>query len=564
MLPVQEEQKKAAIGSLQEELNGLSTESLAALIQTDQPLTKVVRENEREVMLQVDATVLYAAHPGEEPREHTIICLDPGKFSNKAGGIQQKETSSQGENAFLRKAKPKFVTVNEPVTYKTATQATYSGDLGLEMYRLHRTSAKTALIKATTGGDRPEQGSWFRFGHEALTGDSLPVSDEFHQRWSQWRYRAIWYATIAKSAQAIGLQPSLLSENMDIQALPSHPIILCIALPDEELIDTNGEQHLNEKTKEALNDSKDEFVIEQQDAAGTNWIWKFQVTRIDIIAQSLAAWFAIFKDIQGNEAPINVKKSLSDKGTAITGNVFIDTWGGGDRQRAQFVVRNGGKPIMYAHKLAEGTHILAQQLIPLVYKKHRIRINLAQAQVALYLGYIEFEGNRLDVQDLVNELHSTGFEKLITTAAITNEIRTSYWIHAGAGAVLLSDSIQEYLKINNFLPHQYMVMPSKAAPLLSVVGGWARTYFLVKEAMRKSALEQQQQQEVKVALTRRMTLALNHLSPTDRKYQQKQEALHTLKDRVEQVPAWSGHLRDLTEIEHEFTTVVPQEPWNEV
>jgi len=567
MLPTQEHISQQASGKVQnpllEQLGGLSPTSFAAYVQTDQPLTKVVTENEQEVLRQVDATVHYPTTSGTEPRETTIICIDPGKFSNKAGGIQQRELFSQRDSTFVREAPPRFVTINEPVAFRTAVQASYASDSGPDMYRLRSTSAATSLMKARTSGDTQERTSWYTFGHEAIAGDALPVSEAFHQRWKQWRYRAVWYATITKAAQSIGLQPTLLEENSNVDELPAHQLILCITLPDIELIDANGKQELDDETKLALNDSKGEFVIEQADSMGKKWVWKFQIIRIDLVAQTLAVWFALFNDIEGKETAILVKNALSGKNEAITGNVIIDEWGGGDRQRGKFQVRNGGRPTMYAEKLDEGTHALAAPLIPAVFRKYHVHINLAQAQLALHSGSVEFDGTELNVQELVDDLSTTGFEKLITTATITNEVRTRYWIHAGGGAALLHELIRSYLIQNGFHPHQFMIVPVRVSPLLAVIGGWARTYFLVKETLRQWSLEQQQQQDIGRRLTIRINRALNHLATTDKQYQHKVSGLQALKQRVTQVPEWAGNMSELKSIEDEFVTLIPQEPWND-
>ena len=107
----------------------LPERSLAAFVERDLPFQMVVIEQGNEVARRVDTVIDYPPAVGAQFVPVTPICIDPGKFSNKAGGIRQREIIEIDGTPVEQDAPPRFVSINEPVVYKPAEQASYIDSL---------------------------------------------------------------------------------------------------------------------------------------------------------------------------------------------------------------------------------------------------------------------------------------------------------------------------------------------------------------------------------------------------------------------------------------------------
>src|SRR5436305_12092867 len=119
----------------------LPPDSLAAYVEEDRPFSYVIEQNGGEVVKRVLAALLrYPPTPGTRPAPTTVICVDPGKFSNKVGGIQQRLIVER-EIEYEEEVEPRFVHVNEPVALKLAERATFSEGPSAQTWRLLSTSS---------------------------------------------------------------------------------------------------------------------------------------------------------------------------------------------------------------------------------------------------------------------------------------------------------------------------------------------------------------------------------------------------------------------------------------
>lgn len=536
--------------------------SLAAFVEQDRPFLIQGQDVEKRV----DAVIDYPPAPGARFVPVTEICLDPGKFSNKAGGIRQREIVDVDGTSVEHAALPHFVFINQPVVYKPAEQASYSSGPGKSVYRILSTSSKAASEGEGEGSPMPREA--FSFGIDAMyKGDAIPVYPKFYQRWRLGRYQAISYATIAKVAQEIGLRPALKmidvegegAQEIDIATILPHYLSLTIALPDEEIVNANGSLTLDPQTRAALQDLKGAFVVEWTDPEGTAWIFKFFVVKVDLIAQTHAAWMAIFNGIDASETPI-LRQDETGQTITVNGASVIDEWGGGDRQRGRFEVVNG-RITMYAEKLEEGTHPIAEELRRAVYREFQVRPSLAQAQLALAIGTIDFGGEPLQVSHLIEELKRSRFENMLTSALVTDEVRTRFWIHVGGAEALLQEELAAFIQAAEIKPHRYLLAPKKVAPIMVLIGGWAWGYFRLKDDLRKLSREFTQQQSLRNDLRKRISQALNHIPVTNGKSAALVEQLRRLLSEVDQTPEWPGYLTQLQEADQQFKRLVPEQPW---
>jgi hypothetical protein len=332
-----------------------------------------------------------------------------------------------------------------------------------------------------------------------------------------------------------------------------------VALPDEELINANGSMTLDPLTRAALEDSKGEFVIEWFDPDGTSWIYKFLVVKVDLIAQTHAVWIAIFNSIDASESPI-VRQDEAGQTTTIKGASVIDEWGGGDRQRGLFELING-RITMFASKIEEGTHTIAEELRKAVYREFQVRPSLAQAQLALATGEIDFGGDPLKVGHLIEQLRRSRFENMLTSALVTDEVRTRFWIHVGGAEALLQEELAVFIQASEIKPHRFLLAPKKVAPIMVLIGGWAWGYFRLKDDLRKLATQFAQQQALRNDLRKRLSQALNHIPVTNGKSANLVEQLRGLLRGVEQTPEWPGYLTSLQGVDQQFKLLVPEQPW---
>ena len=543
----------------------LPERSLAAFVERDLPFQMVVIEQGNEVARRVDTVIDYPPAVGAQFVPVTPICIDPGKFSNKAGGIRQREIIEIDGTPVEQDAPPRFVSINEPVVYKPAEQASYTSGPGKSVYRIRSTSARPAEVEAE-GSPLPLEA--FSFGVDGMyKGDAIPVYNKFYQRWRLGRYRSVWYATITKVAREIGLRPTPKmievegsgEQEIDIATIRPHYLSLTVALPDEELINANGSMTLDPLTRAALEDSKGEFVIEWFDPDGTSWIYKFLVVKVDLIAQTHAAWIAIFNSIDASESPI-VRQDEAGQTTTIKGASVIDEWGGGDRQRGLFELING-RITMFASKIEEGTHTIAEELRKAVYREFQVRPSLAQAQLALATGEIDFGGDPLKVGHLIEQLRRSRFENMLTSALVTDEVRTRFWIHVGGAEALLQEELAVFIQASEIKPHRFLLAPKKVAPIMVLIGGWAWGYFRLKDDLRKLATQFAQQQALRNDLRKRLSQALNHIPVTNGKSANLVEQLRGLLRGVEQTPEWPGYLTSLQGVDQQFKLLVPEQPW---
>jgi hypothetical protein len=544
----------------------LPERSLAAFVEQDLPFQMVVTEQNQEVTRRVDAVIEYPPAVGERFVPVTEICLDPGKFSNKAGGIRQREIVDLDGTPVERDAPPSFVFINQPVVYKPAEQASYTSGPGKSTYRILSTSEARSTVEGETEGSLLPREA-FSFGVDGMyKGDAIPVYNKFYQRWRLGRYQAVCYATIAKVAQEIGLRPAPKMidfegerlQEIDIATIQPHYLALTIALPDEEIINANGSMTLDPQTRVALQDLKGECVVEWVDPDGTAWIFKFFVVKVDLIAQTHAAWIAIFNSIDASESPI-VRQEAGQTIT-IKGASVIDEWGGGDRQRGLFEMING-RITMFASKIEEGTHTIAEELRKSVYREFQVRPSLAQAQLALATGTIDFGSEPLQVKHLIEQLKRSRFENMLTSALVTDEVRTRFWIHVGGAAALLQEELAAFIQAAEVKPHRFLVAPKKVAPIMVLIGGWAWGYFRMKDDLRKLSQEFTQQQTLRSDLRVRLSQTLSHIPVTNGKSANLLDQLRGMLKDVEHTPEWPGYLTHLQEVDQQFKLLVPEQPW---
>ncbi len=88
----------------------LPERSLAAFVERDLPFQMVVTEQGNEVARRVDTVIDYPPAVGAQFVPVTAICIDPGKFSNKAGGIRQREIIEIDGTPVEQDAPPRFGT----------------------------------------------------------------------------------------------------------------------------------------------------------------------------------------------------------------------------------------------------------------------------------------------------------------------------------------------------------------------------------------------------------------------------------------------------------------------
>ncbi len=503
------------------------------------PLSMSMEEQEGE--RHIVSSIQYQSVPKTPRVRTTLLAIDPGKFSNKLLGVRQ-ELGTDGIE------RPALVSINEPVAYRKAESSTYaSGDKPLAYHLLQKHNV-------------PEKGEWFHFGMDGLGGESIAVYDEFHQRWNNRRYQGVWYASIAKGLQAMGLSPVLKDDVRDIEQIEPYYLSLCVTLPDQEITDENGNTTLKPETRTAIEQTKGIFIVEMKDQKGLTWIWKVNVIKVLLLAQTMAAWVAIFNDLAGNPTPI-IAQDTDGTPIIVDGNVVIDEWGGGDRQRGKFEIVNKGI-IMRAEKIDEGTHEVAQALIRDVKKKYKVTLNLAQAQVALFKPVIDVSGSKQDITPLINDLRRSRIEKMISSATVDNEVRTKFWIHLGGGVALLGEEIKEYIRASGFEPWQFLVVDKEIAPLMVVLGAYAWQYVKLQTQLRelnqKEAIVTQQKEallqrlQAARALTQGSSNASHVTLLTD---------IQSLLNDVESTPAFVGYEKDLTEFEQELRQIYADHPW---
>ena len=549
--------------------------SLAAYVEEDRPFSYVIEQGGELLQRVIAALLHYPPTPGARPTPTTVICVDPGKFSNKVGGIQQRRHVERDGVEYEEDVEPRFVHVNEPVSLKIAERATFSEGPSAQTWRLLSTSTHLA------SGKEGERAAPFTFeepyliGKEATHGtesDAIPVYDEFHLRWRLALYKAVWYASIAKAALAIGLRPTLKyidepgggpdqHERREVKGeeVEAHHIVLCVCLPDNELYDHDGKVTLLPETRAALEEAKGPFLIEWTDAKGREWLLKLDVVKVDLIAQTMGAWLSLFSDIAGN--PVTITRQDDDgKEFTVEGNVIIDEWGGGDRQRGRFQLE-GRRPRMFAEKLEEGTHLVAEALRQKVYAQYRVRPSLAQAQLALATGKLDLGGDPIDISPLLDQLRKTRFEKLLTSALVTDEVRVRFWIHVGGGVSFLYRQLAEFILANGIKPYRFLLVRGKASTLMPLIGGWAWAYLRLLEDLRKLRQQEVSQEHYRSDLKRRLNLALSHVPYTNAGWVRMETSLKTLLTRAEEVPSWAGHLEDLQGLDREFQELLPQQPW---
>lgn len=525
---------------------GLPPESWAAHVFANLPLYREVREGAQVVQRVIDSSVEYPPSPGQTFAKTRLLCIDPGKFSNKVGGVKQVEVADQTE----REAEPRFTYVIEPVTYKTATKVSYSSGRGRSTFRLISTSA------STESDDRAPNEACLT-GVEGIDGDAIEVYDAFYLRWRNWRYRLNWFTAIVKAMMALGLKPAVDEDGTEVSLI--HNIALTVTLPNSELSDEQGNQTLDPRTAAALRDSKGMFELEWTDPAGKTWTWKVNVAKIFLVAQTMAGWTAIFNDLEGNPAAI-IRQDEEGNTVAIEGDAVIDEWGGGDRQRGYIEVVDD-EVTMWSEKIEEGTHETAQALRKAVRAQYKKKLTLAQAQVALYTRVIEVGGTPVSIDPLIADLKKTTMEKQVTSAVVTDEVRSKFWIHFGGGAALMRDEIIDYIRACDFKPHQYLVVPREVAALMPLIGGFAWGYMQMKEALRELQQEFEAQQTYREDLRRRLELAVENIRNARAGWGKLVESIQALLGRVSQVPAWPGHLSELELIDQDFHHLVPEQPW---
>jgi hypothetical protein len=549
--------------------------SLADFVEEDRPFS-VTKQEDGEIVKRVLAALLhYPPTPGARPAPTTVICVDPGKFSNKVGGIQQRRLVEREGVEYEEEVEPRFVHVTEPVALKLAERATFSEGPSAQTWRLLSTSSHAA-----SGGDGEHAKSFsfdepYLIGEEATRGtesDAVPVYDDFHLRWRLALYKAVWYASIAKAALAIGLRPTLKyideagegsdhPEQREVKGeeVEAHRIVLCVCLPDKELYDERGTVTLHPETRAALEEAKGLFLIEWTDAKGRAWLLKLDVVKIDLVAQTMGAWLALFSDIEGNPVAIT-RQDDQGKPFPVEGNVIIDEWGGGDRQRGRFQLE-GRRPRMYAEKLEEGTHLVAESLRRMVYAQYKVRPTLAQAQLALATGQLDLGGDPIDITPLLEQLRKTRFEKLLTSALVTDEVRLRFWIHVGGGVRFLHQQLAEFILANGVKPSRFLLVCGKVSTLMPLIGGWAWAYLRLLDDLRKLRQQEVAQEHLREDLKRRLNLALSHIPYTNAGWGRVESSLKALLTRMEEVPSWAGHLEDLQSIDREFQELLPVQPW---
>lgn len=143
--------------------------------------------------------------------------------------------------------------------------------------------------------------------------------------------------------------------------------------------------------------------------------------------------------------------------------------------------------IAEAKRLGDGTISIARELKPLVEERFGVDISEAQAQEALYTRKIMKAGDEQDISDLLTELHPR-WSNLLTKINITSRMLTTFIIFTGGGAGLLHEELREIMAA---LPGKrqegidYLVMPTKLAPLANVVGVFAHGYYKAQQQIRK-------------------------------------------------------------------------------
>jgi hypothetical protein len=196
-----------------------------------------------------------------------------------------------------------------------------------------------------------------------------------------------------------------------------------------------------------------------------------------------------------------------------------------------------------------------------VYREYRVRPSLAQAQLALATREIDFGGETLQVGHLIDQLKRSRFENLLSSALVTDEVRTRFWIHVGGAAALLQEELANFIQSAEVKSSRFLVAPKEVAPIMVLIGGWAWGYFRLKDDLRKLAEEFTQQQALRNDLRKRIGQAVNHIPVTNGKSATLLEQLRIMLKDVEHTPEWPGHLARLQEVDQQFRQLVPEQPW---
>ena len=216
---------------------------------------------------------------------------------------------------------------------------------------------------------------------------------------------------------------------------------------------------------------------------------------------------------------------------------------------------------MYAEKIEEGTHLIAEALRKMVYAQYKVRPTLAQAQLALATGKLDLGGDPIDIAPLVEQLRKTRFEKLLTSALVTDAVRVRFWIHVGGGVGFLHRQLAEFIQASGIKPYRFLLVRGKVAPLMPLIGGWAWSYLRLLEDLRQLQQHYHAQVSYGEDLSSRLTLALKHVPSSRAGWGSLEASLRALLNRVQAVPDWAGHLKDLQDIDREFQQLLPQQPW---
>ena len=159
------------------------------------------------------------------------------------------------------------------------------------------------------------------------------------------------------------------------------------------------------------------------------------------------------------------------------------------------------------------------------------------------------------------QLRRSRFENMLTSALVTDEVRTRFWIYVGGAEALLQEELADFILSSEIKPTRFLLAPKKVAPIMVLIGGWAWGYFHLKDDLRKLATQFAQQQELSNDLRKRLSLALRHIPVTNSKAATLVEQLRGLLRRVEQTPEWPGSITQLQEVNQQFAVLVPEQPW---
>lgn len=432
-------------------LNGLSRQSWAGKVCLKEPLRELdgsYIEGTEPKWRYIEGTYPYPPTPGQQPVPTTILSVDLGKSALKIGGVNWKAD---------------FIPTIIPNAYCKARAVQFEAKAGDDRTIHNWRLLEPAPVPTEDGSPvEPEQ---FWINEEAKKyADELPILADSFIRLRQQRMKNFVYAGLVTALKDIGMEATtfaLGAHNESHEVPKVHYLAIVLGLPYMDVVG------MNDETKAAIKSLYGPATVECHDIrADKTERWHLHISVIYPVAQSKGTQVATCNKLNGD--PATDKEDI----------VEIDG-GAGDIHVLRFNISGALQTI--GDRVGDGSVELATEVQQQVFKKHRIKLTIPQAQEALRTRTIRKSGSAFTIDPIIQGM-DTRFDNLVQRLMPSDDMRDSLLIYTGGIAALLAERLHDSLKNMKLTPGvDYLVVPGAIAAIVNALGLFAYGFYRIRD-----------------------------------------------------------------------------------